>query len=265
MAVTGAFEAYGHSSELKKTWQKTLHYIKHGKLAIIVIGAGGVGKSTLAKFLANPTNKIPPREYSESFHVELCKLPGGAVAELITAPGQARHHDSWDTLFENAKSAGKKFGIIHVTSFGYHSTNIDIKALREGNETSNTTTLRYLGDCRRKEIEIANDLCARLKKHNLPIWMISLVAKQDLWWNEKNIVEKHYKEGDYFKAVASLAVAHTVPGFRHEYFSVALHSQNFSDGSGTLIHPTTGGYDDAIKYSHQEKLLSMINGFVGIN
>jgi energy-coupling factor transporter ATP-binding protein EcfA2 len=261
-AVTSAFEAYAHSKEITQTWTKIKYYLRHGKLSVLVIGAGGVGKSTLTQFLSKPIDKVTPKKYDESLHIETVKFPGGVMAELIAAPGQSRHHAGWDELFDDLKKENRPFGIINVASYGYHSTNLDLKGFRLANESTAQATLRYLGECRNKELEIVSDLVSRLAKHKVPFWMLTLITKQDLWWAERKNVEKLYLEGGYDLAIKKIENGHSATGFRHEYFSVALHSQNFLDGAGSLIQATAQGYDDEVKFANQAKLLKIILGFV---
>ena len=261
-AITGTFQAYEHSKELHELWSKFHYFIKHKKLSVLIIGPGGVGKTTLSHFLAHPSHKVPPKKYDESFHVEKFSLPGGVFAELLTAPGQARHFGSWEEMFDKVKTNGRTFGIINVVGYGYHSTTIDMKELRDANQTTQSAISRYFGDCRVREIAIAGGLVDRLKKHNKPFWMITLATKQDLWWPDRTLVDKHYRDGAYAAAIDKLQEAHHIAGFRHEYFSLALHSQNFADGGGNILLPTAEGYDDVLKYAHQEKLLQIIKGFV---
>ena len=262
VAVNGSFQAYEHRGEIAKAWGKFVYFIKHGKLSILVVGPGGVGKSTLSGFLADPAQALDPAPYNESFHVERRDFSGNVVAELLTTPGQ-QHYGSWDELFEKTKGNGNRFGIIHVVSYGYHSTMLGMRETREQNETSQARILRYLGECRAKEIAVAQDLVKRLERHGQPFWMMTLVTKQDLWWQNRQNVERHYREGEYAEAIRQINNAHVAQDFRHEYFSMALHSQNFCDGAGTVMIETASGYDDVIKYRHHRKFLEILNGFIG--
>jgi len=260
-AVTGAFEAYEHREDVSELWNKVLYRIKNGKLVVLVVGPGGVGKTTLSNFLGSPRLKLAPSAYEESFHAERFPLPGGVVAELITAPGQETRRDDWDAIFSASKRRGCSFGIINVVAYGFHSTTLDMKDRRRNNEGTSAATSRYFGECRVKELEVVKEVSSRLARHTKPFWMISLVTKQDLWWPDRRAVKTHYEGGEYSKLISTMAERHGATGFRHEFFSLSLHSQNFADGSGSVVQPTAAGYDDAIKYAHQQRLLEMLQGF----
>lgn len=261
-AITGAFEAYGHRHELKTQWNRISYQLKHGKLSILIIGPGGAGKSTLSQFICDPSTKTPPNKYKESLQIERLDLPGLATADLITAPGQERHTSSWDDLFEELKSPKKRFGIINVVAYGYHSTILEIENLRKSQQTTKSATNQYLGKGRVREIDIARQLAERLKRHNKPFWMVTLATKQDLWWHERSKIQKHYMSGDYAKEIDRIRTEHTASGFRHEFFSMAVHSQNFADEGGSIIQPTAAGYDDIIKYAHQKRFLEILWSFI---
>lgn len=261
-AITGSFAAYENRHKIIEMWDKCRYWMKNGTLRIAVLGPGGVGKTTLSQFLADPEKKLPPEKYKESLGVERIELPGGIVAELLTAPGQAHRREAgWDQVLEEVEGC-KKFVVVHVSSYGFHSTPLPMKSLRQANEGTSAAVSRYLGDCRAKEIESLAEIVERLKKARLPISMISLVTKQDLWWDSKEGVSKHYQEGEYATLIGKLSEAHKAIGFRHEYCSASLHSQNFSAGEGEIIRKTVAGYDDALKYAHQMRLLQAITEFV---
>lgn len=261
-AVTGAFEAYEHRTEISQLWNRFAYVVRHRRLAILILGPGGVGKSRLARFLCAPAAKFPPQKYDESFHVERQSLPGNAVADLVTAPGQKRHAQKLEDLFDEVKKRGRTFGIINVVAYGYQSTALDMKEIGKPGESIHATTQRYLDECRAREEEIVVQLVEHLRRHTKPFWMITLVTKQDLWWPQRKVVEDHYKRGPYAAAIEQLRAAHQAAGFTHEYFSMATQSQNFVDGSGHILEPTAQGYDDIVKYAHQNKFLEILRGFI---
>lgn len=261
-AVTGAFEAYEHRNDLSLWWDRFTYILKHKKLAVLIVGSGGVGKSTLSKFLCSPSVKVPPEAYKESMLVERLSLPGGAVADLVAAPGQRRHIERWEDLFDEVKKRGKTFGVINVVSYGYHATPLSMSELRGKEDSVPVPFPRYLGDCRQLELELLREVAKLLRRHTKPFWMITLVSKQDLWWPERKNVERHYCGGEYSQVIEEIRKSHHATGFQHEFFSAAVHSQNFYQEDGKLLQPTAAGYDDVIKYSHQKMLLEVVEKMI---
>lgn len=258
VAITGAVKAYEHRSDIAKWWNRFTYVLKQGKLTILVVGPGGVGKSTLSKFLYTPSLKIPPDAYTESLREERMSLPGDAVAELITAPGQKRHIAKWEDLFDALKKRGKTFGVVFVTAYGHHATPLTMSQLRGKDDSVPPSAARYFGERRQAEIEALRAVEVLLRRHTKPFWMISLVTKQDLWWPDRKNVERYYCQGEYADIIESIRVAHAATGFEHEYFSLAVHSQNLYHDEGKILQATSAGYDDIIKYSHQKAFLDLI-------
>ena len=96
--------------------------------AILIIGSGGVGKTTLAKFLSGEYDLIhnPPGEYVESIETESFSFPGEDEADKLSArivvpPGQEhRRPVEWVDLYRGI-SSGQFRGVILLNSYGYHS------------------------------------------------------------------------------------------------------------------------------------------------
>ncbi len=93
------------------------------------------------------------------------------------------------------------------------------------------------------------------------LWMITLVAKQDLWWNERVKVQQHYAGGEYNKLVEQIKHERGTQHFVHEYLSASLVINNLTTSKGELLAPTTGGYDQNIQYAHLQQLLEHVNNF----
>jgi hypothetical protein len=90
--------------------------------------------------------------------------------------------------------------------------------------------------------------------------MITLVTKQDLWWGEQAEAKAFYTEGRYGEIIGEIEHERGALNFRHEYVPVALLRSNFAPGTGDVLKPTTGGYDDEILLAHQVHLLRLIDG-----
>lgn len=87
-----------------------------------------------------------------------------------------------------------------------------------------------------------------------PIWMVTLVTKQDLWWKERAKVQDYYVKGEYGMAIDELASAIGHRNFQHEFIPVSLTLSSLASRDGQVFAPTTAGYDMPL---HQRYLLSM--------
>lgn len=91
--------------------------------------------------------------------------------------------------------------------------------------------------------------------------MLTLVTKQDLWWNERVKVQQYYEDGDYAMQIARLREAKGNQHFIHEYGYGSLCLDNLKSGNGEVVAVTTAGYDDNLRFAHQRRIFEVIEGF----
>lgn len=91
--------------------------------------------------------------------------------------------------------------------------------------------------------------------------MITLVTKQDLWWNERNKVKDHYMNGEYNSTIEKVMGRRGRNNFAHEYVSASLVLSNFSTSSGELLAPNTAGYDQNIQLENLLNLFKTVDRF----
>lgn len=119
----------------------------------------------------------------------------------------------------------------------------------------------YLDNRRERELEIIRGLKHRLLDAKKKIWMITLVTKQDLWWQDRVDVRDFYTQGEYNTHIVGVTNARGAQNFTHEYLSASLVMRNLGTDKGELLVPTTGGYDQSIQYANLSKLLEPIVEF----
>ena len=130
-------------------------------------------------------------------------------------------------------------------------------ALSENTEPTKQQFLeRYLERKRDEEIGVIQELVKPLIQAKGRLWMISLIAKQDLWWTDRETVRRHYVEGAYSKEVNKITEKHA--GFLHEYWSTSFVRENFKDGEGVELSPVAAGYEDGIKHANLHKFVKMV-------
>lgn len=91
--------------------------------------------------------------------------------------------------------------------------------------------------------------------------MITLVTKQDLWWNDRLDAQRFYTEGEYDEYIRRIVHDRGAQNFSHEYLSASLVINNLVTAAGESLSPTTGGYDQNIQYAHLQRLLETVNNF----
>lgn len=213
---------------------------------LLIIGPGGVGKSTLGRLMAGRSPDFTGDEtrYLESLAIEELQLRE-PNATVVIPPGQLdRRERFWPDYDEDIRN-GQFDGIILVTSYGYHSLGelslSSVIAARE-DETVDRQLQRYLKRCRQDETAVAKRVASALSRSVQPCWLLTLVTKEDLWFDERKAVERHYRSGTYGRALSTLLQDHSVI-HRRELAFACLVSRNFVTGRNELLAKTTAGYD----------------------
>jgi hypothetical protein len=227
---------------------------------IVILGPGGVGKSTLGQLLAGPHDFLldVTGEYKESKEVEEYTIPAeGDSPEVgvVVPPGQKRRRDAtWTSLLQDV-AAGKFRGVILLGAYGYHSLgNVSWKdpGISRGHADEQSFLASFLEEKREDEIAVLNKLAGPLQLNTRSLWLLTVVTKQDLWWAERAKVEAHYGDGGRFgKVLRAVAAGQDQTRFREELAFGSLVICNFATGRGELLKENTAGYD------HPEQVRSL--------
>jgi GTPase SAR1 family protein len=249
-------------NKMSPSVKKIFKLLKDGELKIAIFGAGGTGKSTLGKVLSGEfdLNSLL-QTYQESILPEQYKLDSNVVGTVIVAPGQTRREYTWEDLFRTM--AGGKFNlIIHTVSWGYHSfgeIGYTQHRLYQNGMTLNQFMDVYTEDCRNRELDVLNKILPYLSiAAQKKTVLITLVTKQDLWWNDRLQLQAYYQNGSYEKLIQDIQNKRGSTNFIHEYQFASLVMENLSSGANELLVPTTGGYDQRLQAENFKKLIKTI-------
>lgn len=246
---------------IHQTVKRIYHRIKYGRVCIPVFGGGGVGKTTLGKLLLEEKPLGAPQPYDESWSDEHVKIAGDIPGILLIPPGQKdRIERYWPALLSQV-SGGKCAGIINVVAFGYHSFNLETfrdHDLYVPNQELPHFLSSYLEKRREIEIELLKKVADGLQYINKPVWFITLVCKQDLWWDQRASVKDHYEKGEYAQITAHLSQRLGSSRFQHEFIPVSLTISNWITANNEILAETVSGYDQKLHINH---LLSMLEHF----
>ena len=261
-AISTGVSVIKTSEKLFPTFKKIFNLLKNGDLKIVVFGAGGAGKSTLGKLLAGEFEISGSLQtYQESISIEQYKLDSNALGLVVVAPGQERRQDTWGDLLRFLAD-GKIKLIIHVVSWGHHSfggLSYTQHRLYKSGMTPDDFIEEYTKDCRHRELDVLRKIEPHLSiADQKKTIMITLITKQDLWWNKRLQVKEHYTNGNYERIIQDIRNQKGSSNFVHEYLSASLIMENLISGTNELLVPTTQGYDQRLKVANWKNFLTVI-------
>ena len=175
---------------------------------LLIIGPGGVGKSTAGLFLSGQYNSLLsiPGEYQESIDTETYALEDDNRIEIVVPPGQRHRRDATWSDVQSTIGAGGYRGVIMANSYGYHSLGqISYKHHRLYPEVGEEGFLpAFLAACREDELDVLRRLSPHFCANRRRCWLLTLVTKQDLWWPEHARAEEYYRTGEYGGLVSKM-------------------------------------------------------------
>lgn len=270
-AISTAVSVAELSDKTFPTFKRLFKRITDGELAIAIFGAGGTGKSTLGKYLSGKLeNSQLSSGYQESISIEKYTLESNVIGSVIVVPGQERRQDSWDDLLRTI-SQGKVSLIINVVSWGYHSFGA-FSYQQSPLYQSGMTVLEFLEiyteEYRQEELQVLTKIAPHLSvadSKKRKILFITLVTKQDLWWNDRLKIQDYYQKGEYENQIQAIRNKLGSSNFVHEYCSASLVLENFVSGTNELLLPITQGYDERLKFANLRNFLNVIESLCKIS
>jgi GTPase Era involved in 16S rRNA processing len=216
-------EQKGYLNKFKDLFRK-----KH---RVLLLGSTGTGKTqflnSFGNIFADALSHLARTEFSYIKRVDV----SGNLFEFIDTPGQELHKSRRMSTIRKAIS-GRFSGVIDLVSYGYHEYGADIKNVIKGNSVKK----KYLDSHLEREINQINEWAPLLNDE----WIITVITKADIWWDNKQNVLDYYKNGLYSKALQAAynPKAYTVVPYSsltYKFYNVVPCSGNFSDAERKLL------------------------------
>lgn len=232
---------------------------------ILIVGCGGAGKTTLLQLMCSGPDFLfnVPTDYVESISVETIDWPHGPGTELVALPGQRHRFDRDFAEYAPRIEAGEFRGVICVSSFGYHAVGqVRKDELRDYRPKMSRSALltEFTTVQREAELRLLRALAGSMSRVRKPVWMLSLVTKEDLWFKSTKSVREHYEEGEHRQIINEIAKHRAPEEFRHELAYVSLLIRNLETGKGDLLANTVSGYDQKKQSESIRRLMQVIDG-----
>ncbi len=238
---------------------KLIRRIRDRKLNIVICGAAGTGKSTLGKLLSGEFYREDIlQSYQISLRTEELELDSKTPSSILVLPGQSTF---WNEALR--KIANNQVNlIINVVAYGYHSigqTDHHNFPIYQQGATTQEFLDAYAKDRRKLEIDLLEQLMPHLSlASNSKMVMMTLVTKQDLWWDNRHSVRDYYQIGVYNKSIKKIQNTLGQANFIHDYISASLLTENFAVGNGEILAPVAEGYDQRIQLLNFDRVSQFI-------
>lgn len=262
-AVEIALTVSENRERIKQVSKGFFNHLRRGDFKIVVFGSFGTGKSTLGKQLGGLYNPATvPHNYEISTLVEKHQFKKDSSCKILVAPGQEILADRyWPDLIRVLERAKNRL-VINVVANGYHTPG-EIDIATSYSQPTNVLSLSqakglYFSECLTNEIKQLEYLNPRISDLTGNLTFITLVSKQDLWWNDRISIQNHYENGDYNRIIEEIKVRRGQQNFTHHYMSASLFINNLRTNQGDLLIPVSEGYDQNIQYLHLNRLFETI-------
>lgn len=158
---------------------------------ILIMGPSGCGKSQFIKSVLNSEPPIPQRTHGVVYYkVPFLSYP----LNFVDTPGQVTKDFLRQEELDKFHKGNGFDGLINICSFGYlESPDAGRKTAFPGNKISET----YLSDNRNLELNFVKEWLKEIRPNRNIKWIMNLVTKADIWWDNYDAVMDYYTKGDY--------------------------------------------------------------------
>ncbi len=152
-----------------------------------------------------------------------------------------------------------------MVSYGYHSFReigyMSNELYQKGMTVEEFVEI-YTEKCKQKEINQLKEISTPIKMSKaVPTLMLTLVSKQDLWWQDRDVVTEHYSNLEYADNIQEILSTRGTANFSHEYISASLIINGFISGTGEPLKPISTDYSQPLQFTNLAEVFKTIDQF----
>ena len=166
---------------------------------ILILGPGGVGKTTFAKIIAAASHPVLDARgsYEESIRIEHFAFGTDDAVEIVVLPGQEhRRKSTWEDELQRIAD-GQYSGVMLFSSYGMHSLGeISYKHtdVYQPRMSSKAFVKEFSEKQRKEEIAVLESIQPYIIACPSRLWLNSVVTKEDLWWPQREGVKDNRRK-----------------------------------------------------------------------
>ena len=227
------------------TLRKQLRAFLRRKRTVLVLGASGSGKTQMIASLAAHAGLVDEvsRQLGRTTKDESIKVIVDATKFVfVDTPGQKEDPTHRAKAIDDALAkAGRKpkIRVINVVSHGWNEAMTPSSHVLVAG--GGAVRPDFLIEQREREITSVRRWADRLLDPAKTKWMMTVVNKADLWWDDRDAVLSHYSNGDYdavFKEYSARLVSHEVVPYcsiLRQFYDEVSPSGRFGDPDRAAI------------------------------